>query len=107
MIELAAHERGTIVSVLAQPGARRNAILGERAGALRVAVTAAPEKGKANAAVVAVMAEFLDCRGSQIVLVSGETSRQKRLLVCGQGPDEVRRRLATVLADSGPSAPPE
>jgi uncharacterized protein (TIGR00251 family) len=97
LIELSVHEKGTIVPVLAQPGARRSAILGERAGSLRVAVTAAPEKGKANAAITALLAEGLGCRSSRIALISGETSRQKRFLIEGLTTDELQRKLAAVL----------
>jgi uncharacterized protein len=97
LIELSVHENGTIVPVLAQPGARRSAILGERAGSLRVAVTAAPEKGKANAAIAALLAEGLGCRSSRIALISGETSRQKRFLIEGLTTDELRQKLTAVL----------
>jgi uncharacterized protein (TIGR00251 family) len=83
MITLAQHDDGAIVTVHAQPGARRNAVLGERAGALRVAVTAAPEKGKANTAIQDVLAEFLDCKTSQLSVISGARSRQKTILVQG------------------------
>ena len=107
MIELAPHAQGTIVPVLAQPGARRNAVLGERAGAMRVAVTAAPEKGKANAAIQALLAESLGCRPSQVQLLSGETSRQKRFLVGGMTPDELRPRIDKLLPAPGPSLPLE
>jgi uncharacterized protein len=107
VIELTAHAEGTIIPVLAQPGARRNAVLGERAGALRIAVTAAPEKGKANAAIQALLAESLGCRPSQVMLLSGETSRQKRFLVGGLTPDELRRRINTLLPEPGPSLPLE
>ena len=93
MIDLTAHSGGLIVSVRAQPGARKNAVLGERAGALRVAVSAAPEKGKANAAIAVVLAEALGCRCSQIGLLSGETSREKRFLVTGLLFDDLRKRL--------------
>ena len=61
-IAIVAHEDGSILPVVAQPGARRNAVLGERAGALRVAVTAPPDKGKANAAILALLAEVLGCK---------------------------------------------
>ncbi len=105
MIELSVHHEGTILPVHAQPGARRNAILGERAGALRVAVTAPAEKGKANAAIQGVLAENLGCRSSQITLISGETSRQKRFLVSCLTPDDLRSRLAAVLPDEGRSLP--
>ena len=102
MIDLTAHERGTIVLVRAQPGARMNSILGERAGSLRVAVAAAPERGKANAAI----REVLGCKASQIGLLSGETSRTKRFLISGVTSDELRRRLADVLAPAGPPPHP-
>jgi uncharacterized protein (TIGR00251 family) len=105
MIELMVHPQGTIVAVHAQPGARRNGILGTRAGAVRVAVTAVPEKGKANAAIAAFLAESLGCRMSQVVLVSGETSRQKRFLVAGLTPEELQPRLAALLPETGPTLP--
>ncbi|WP_165227986.1 DUF167 domain-containing protein [Aquisphaera insulae] len=107
MIGLTPHANGTIVPVHAQPGAKRNAVIGERAGSLRVAVTAAPEKGKANAAIGEVLAEALGCRSSQVGLLSGETSRQKRFLIAGIDPDEVRRRLAPLLPnpEPGPTLP--
>ena len=71
-----------VLPVLAQPGAKRNAILGERAGALRVAVTAPPEKGKANAAIQSVLAEAWAASEPDHA-VSGATSRQKRFLIGG------------------------
>ncbi len=106
MIALTAHEGGTIVSVRAQPGARKNAILGERAGSLRVAISAAPELGKANAAIQDVLAAAIGCKASQIGLLSGETSRTKRFLISGMPPDELQRRLAGVLAPATPRPQP-
>ncbi len=105
MIALTAHERGSILPVRAQPGARKNAILGERDGSLRVAVSAAPERGKANAAILQVVADAIGCKVSQVALLSGETSRTKRFLISGVSPDELQRRLAGVLAPAG--SPPQ
>jgi len=87
-------ERGTIIPVRAQAGARKNAVLGERQGSLRVAVTAAPEKGKANKAIVELLSAALDAPKSAIELISGETSPQKRFLITGASADEVQVRLA-------------
>ncbi|MGP0069845.1 MAG: DUF167 domain-containing protein, partial [Isosphaeraceae bacterium] len=87
-----------ILPVVAQPGAKRNAVLGERAEALRVAVTAPPDKGKANEAIQSVLAENLGCKPSQIAMISGTTSRQKRFLIRGIGPEELERRLSALLA---------
>ncbi len=97
MIVLTAHARGTIIPVKAQPGARKTAVLGARAGALRVAVSAPPEKGKANAAVRAALAEALGCKPSQVALLSGETSRDKRFLITGMTPAELQDRLTHLL----------
>ena len=88
------HPDGTAIKVRAQPGAKLNAILGIRNGALRVAVTAAPERGKANDAIVEVLADALNCRRSTITLLSGLTSRDKTFLITGMTPDAVRDRLA-------------
>ena len=62
MIRFEAHAQGTILPVRAHPGARRNEIRGEHDGALRVSVTAAPEKGKANKAIIELLAEALGLR---------------------------------------------
>ena len=97
MIELAAHSQGTVISIRAQPGARQNAVLGERAGALRVAVSAAPEQGKANAAIANVLAEALGCRPSQVGLLSGATSRAKKFLIAGLSADELRPRIDALV----------
>jgi uncharacterized protein (TIGR00251 family) len=103
MIELTQAKNGVIVPVHAQPGARRNAIVGERAGAIRVAVTAAPDKGKANAAIVELLAEALGCRPSEVGVVSGETSRQKRVLLVGLTVEEAAKRIEKALPAPEPS----
>ena len=97
MIAVLSHKAGAVLPVLAHPGAKRNAILGERAGALRVAVTAAPERGKANDAIQALLAEFLELKPRQITLISGATSRQKRFLVEGIDAQELSKRLAALF----------
>ncbi len=93
MIDLVGHASGTIVPVRAQPGARQDAVLGAHAGALRIAVTAAPERGKANAAIARLLAEALGCRPAAVALLAGESSRIKRFLVADDTPEEVRSRL--------------
>jgi uncharacterized protein (TIGR00251 family) len=97
MIALAVHAEGVVLPVLAQPGARRNAILGERAGALRVAVSAPPEKGKANEAIQSVLAAALGCRANQVSLLSGATSRHKRFLIGGIALEELSGRVTAVV----------
>lgn len=97
MIALTAHADGTVIPVVAQPGAKRPGVLGERNGALRLAVSAPPDKGKANAALAALLAEVLGCKASTIILLSGTTSRQKRFLITALTPDDVHDRLKSSL----------
>ena len=101
MIELEAHAEGTILPVRARPGAGKNEIRGQQEGALKVCVTQAPEKGKANKAIVAVLAKTLSLKKSQFELLSGATARQKRFLIRGIGPQELGGLVAEVLADTG------
>ena len=93
MIDLQSHPEGTILPVRAQPGARKNELRGEHNGMLRVCVTQAPEKGKANKAIVALLAKQLGLRKSRIELLSGETSSQKRFLIREIKPDNLAKVL--------------
>jgi uncharacterized protein len=97
MIAIANHAEGCILSVRAQPGARRNAIVGEQAGMLKVAVAAPPDKGRANDAIVEVLVEALGIKRSQVALVGGPTSRAKKFLVKGLTCDSLRDKLHSLL----------
>jgi uncharacterized protein (TIGR00251 family) len=70
--------RGTLVNVLASAGSSRSAVRGIHGDALKVAVRAAPEKGKANAEIAALLANFFGVPPKSVTLVSGAASRQKR-----------------------------
>ena len=94
MIALEPHPEGTILPVRAQPGSRRNELRGEQDGMLKVCVTQSPEKGKANKAVIELMAKSLKLRKSQIELLSGETSHQKRFLIRDITPKELAQKIA-------------
>jgi uncharacterized protein (TIGR00251 family) len=96
MIQVEPHPEGTILPVRAQPGARRDEIRGEQDGMLKVCVTRAPEKGRANKAVVALLAKQLALRKSQIELISGQTSPQKRFLIRSLTPAELLERIQPV-----------
>ena len=89
MIAVTAHSEGCVISVRAQPGAKKSAILGERNGALRIAVSAVPERGKANDAIVELLAELLRCKRSQVTILTGMTSRAKAFLISGMTPESV------------------
>ena len=97
MIAIVEHAEGCILPVRVQPGARQAGVLGEQAGALRVAVNAPPQDGRANKALVNLLRGLLDLKRSQVDLLSGESSREKRLLVRGIGRTELEARLAALL----------
>jgi uncharacterized protein len=98
MIAVNEHAQGCIMAVRVQPGARKTVVKGEQAGALKMAVSAPPVDGKANAAVIEFLADLLAVKRGQIELVSGETSRDKRLLIRGLKCPEVQARLEAIVA---------
>lgn len=76
------------------PGAARAGIVGRHGNAWKVRVTAAPEDGKANAAVVRLLADTLAVPTRDVEIVSGHASRDKTVALAGIGHDEIERRLA-------------
>ena len=91
MLELTQTPDGVILLVKAQPGARKNEVAGERNGRLIVKCTQAPEKGKANDAIIEILATALDVRKSRISLVSGQTNSEKKFLIEDATIEEVER----------------
>ena len=96
MIAVADHPEGCILPVRAQPGARKPGVLGEQNGALKVAVTAPPEDGRANRALAEALCEILGLKRSQVELIGGRTGRNKRFLVRGLTRPELERRVAAL-----------
>lgn len=92
-ITWSAEKRGIVLNLSVQPAGRKNEIRGEHAGALKVVVTAQPENGKANEAVIELLAKVWCLRKSQLSICSGETSRQKKLLITGITADELMSKL--------------
>jgi len=83
MLDVHLSNGAMILKVRVQPKASRDAIVGEHDGALKVAVTAPPDKGKANKAVVELLASKLGVPKSNIELVTGSTSRDKTVAIRG------------------------
>ncbi len=92
---LRAGEKSISLSVHVQPGARRSQVMGEHGGRLKVAVSAPPLDGRANAAVIELIAERLGVRASLLHVAAGEGSRDKRIELAGEAltPDEVVLKL--------------
>ena len=75
------------------PKASRNAIIGWHAESLKIAVTAAPDKGKANTAVQDLLARQLGLAKSKIQITTGLTQANKTVEITGLEKNELQRRL--------------
>lgn len=85
-----------ILSLHVQPGARKTEILGLHGEALKIRLAAPPVDGKANASLVEFLAKRLDVPRAQVELVSGASSRLKRVRVTGLS-DQAIARLASAI----------
>jgi uncharacterized protein (TIGR00251 family) len=97
VIGLEDNSDGVVIPLRVRAAARRTGLAGVHDGALRMDVTAAPEKGKANRAVIAALSELLGVSKSQVVILSGESNPQKRVLVTGLKLSEAQRLLEKAL----------
>ncbi len=91
------------LTVRLTPSASRDAIDGFETGSdgeehLKVRVRAVPEKGKANQALIALIAKVLGVPKNRISLVIGDTQR-KKILRIEADPEEIEKRLAEISRD--------
>ena len=85
----------TRLKLRVSPGSRRPGIAGRHGDAWKVRVAAPPEGGKANEAVLKLLAETLDVPRSSVALVSGQTSRDKIVVLAGLGQAQAERLLTS------------
>ena len=84
----------TRLQLRVSPGSTASGIVGRHGAAWKVRVAAAPTDGKANAAVVALLADTLALPRRDVEIVSGHASRDKTVALTGIDHDELERRLA-------------
>ena len=89
--------KGVLLRVHLQPRAARDRVAGLHGEALKVTLTAPPVANAANAALLAFLAGLLEVPRASISLVSGEKSREKRILVNTPNPQQVAQRLERTL----------
>src|SRR5436190_18465647 len=80
------------------PGAGRAKIVGRHGDAWKVRVTPPPEHGRANEAVLRLLATALAVPREAVSLVSGHSGRDKIVELTGVGPAQIERRLASASA---------
>ncbi len=86
-----------LLDVAARPGASRSRVVEVTGQALKVAIAAPPEKGKANKELVVCLAKALGLRRAQVSLAAGATSRDKTVRIEGLSEGQLRARLAAAL----------
>lgn len=97
MIPISDTAAGATFSVKVHPRARKNAITGEIGDALKLALTAPPVEGRANAAVVEFLADLLKVARSSVSIAAGQSSRSKVVRVQGLSAAQVEERLRAAI----------
>lgn len=93
-----------ILTLHIQPGAKKTEVAGEHGEALKIRLSAPPVDGKANDCLIAFLGERLGIAKSRLELISGTSSRAKRIRVTGIGIDAVAAGLLGVSRGGGSGA---
>ena len=94
-LELRETAHGVTLRVRVQPRSSRNALAGEREGALVVRLTAPPVEGRANQALVRILADALGIAPSAVQLLRGNSGRDKLVAIAGVDAATARARLSS------------
>ena len=93
MIDIRESISGVSFAVRLQPKAKKESVIGELDGALKLAVTAPPIEGRANDACIHLLAKLLNVARSSVTIAAGASSRNKVIRVEGLTAAQVRERL--------------
>jgi uncharacterized protein (TIGR00251 family) len=93
MLTIHTSPKGVAFAIKVHPRAKKNAITGEVGDALKVALTAPPVDGKANEACIEFFAKLLKVPRSSVTIASGQSSRNKVILVAGMSARQVQSRF--------------
>ena len=97
MTWLSASDEGAILTVRVIPRAAKDQIVGVFGSALKIKVRAPALDGKANKSLLALLANAIGVSVRRIEVLSGEKSRNKRILAVGATVADVRRRLCALV----------
>jgi uncharacterized protein (TIGR00251 family) len=93
MTWLVADDNGVTLRLHIQPGAKKTEVVGLHGEALKIRLAAPPVDGKANTCLMAFLADQLGVAKAAISLVSGDTSRAKRVRISSVDPALVKKVL--------------
>jgi uncharacterized protein (TIGR00251 family) len=98
-------ESGEVVrlSLRVRPGARGDRLVGPFDGALKLEVRAAPERGRANRAVVDLLARCFGCARSEVEIIAGTTGRSKIAEIHGRDADGIVESLRSLGIPARPA----
>jgi uncharacterized protein (TIGR00251 family) len=97
MIPITDSPLGAVFAIRLQPGARRNAVLGELGDAVKIALTAPPIEGRANESLIEFLSDWLNVPRSAIAITAGEHSKNKRIRIAGRTAAQISAALESVL----------
>lgn len=83
--------QGIILTLHIQPRSSRNEVCGIHENALKIRLTSPPVDGAANKLCREFLADLLDVPKSAVEIISGETSRHKRVRIIGADPERLNR----------------
>jgi uncharacterized protein (TIGR00251 family) len=89
--------KGLLLPVRAVPRASKNEIQGVHGDALKIRLQAPPVEGKANQALIRFLSDALDLPRARISVASGETGRNKTILINGLTAEQLKERLSEWL----------
>ena len=90
---LAPFKDGLVLSVYVQPRASKNQICGIQGEELKLRLTSPPVDGAANKLCREFVADLFDVAKSSVDIISGETSRHKRLRITGTHPGQFNKQI--------------
>jgi uncharacterized protein (TIGR00251 family) len=88
---------GVLLAIRVKPRGRKNAVEGWREGALLVVVTSPPSEGAANAAVLEVLSDVLQCAKSTLSVARGHKARDKQIRLTTLSIEEAAQRLSQAV----------
>ena len=91
MLKITKTNTGATFRVRVQPGATKNEIVGVQEDALKIRINAPPVKEKANKVLIDFLAEKLEVKKSEVEIISGHTSKIKKIKVVGEGAKTEKR----------------
>lgn len=89
MIKITETKNGVILTIKAVPGSSKDAIAGILGDMLKIKVSAAPEKGKANKSIIALLSKELGIAKKDIEIINGSTAAVKQIQITGVSSEDI------------------